>query len=114
MTVFSLMIGAFFGAIARFGVNQVVKSRTTTLFPWATFFVNVSGSLGLGYLVAAESPKMLFLGLGVGFLGSFTTFSTFKLEVIEYASKDWIKSLLYLILTYIGGILAAMLGYIIG
>ncbi|MFK3988177.1 MULTISPECIES: CrcB family protein [Exiguobacterium] len=111
MTLLVIMIGAFFGAMARFGVGQFVKTRTTSAFPWATLIVNVTGSFGLGYLYGASVHQTLMLGIGVGFLGSFTTFSTFKLEVMRFVAKDWLRFGMYLLATYVLGLLAAYLGY---
>ena len=111
MTIAIIMLGAFFGAMARFGIGQLVKTWTTSMFPWATLFVNVSGSFLLGYLYASNAGSSLMLGLGVGFLGSFTTFSTFKLEVMRFVAKDWIRFGIYLVATYVLGLVAAYLGY---
>lgn len=111
MTIAIIMLGAFFGAVARFGIGQLVKTWTTSMFPWATLFVNVSGSFCLGYLYASSAGPSLMLGLGVGFLGSFTTFSTFKLEVMRFVAKDWLRFGMYLLATYVLGLLAAYLGY---
>lgn len=111
MDVLTVMVGAFFGAVARFGIGQLVKKWTTSVFPWATLFVNVSGSFLLGYLFNAPVDYKILLGCGVGFLGSFTTFSTFKLEVMRFVAKDWLRFGMYLLATYVLGLLAAYLGY---
>lgn len=111
MKIAIVVIGAFFGAMARFGIGQLVKVCTASTFPWATLFVNVSGSFVLGYLYASNAGPSLLLGLGVGFLGSFTTFSTFKLEVMQFVAKDWLRFGIYLLATYVLGLLAAYLGY---
>lgn len=114
MSVVTVMVGAFFGAIARFGIGQLVKVWTTSVFPWATLFVNVTGSFWLGYLYAAPAPPLSLLGIGVGFLGSFTTFSTFKLEVMRFVTKDWLRFGVYLLATYLFSLMAAYLGYHLG
>ncbi|UTT42425.1 fluoride efflux transporter FluC [Exiguobacterium aurantiacum] len=111
MDLIVVMVGAFFGAMARFGIGQLVKKWSTSVFPWATLFVNVSGSFLLGYLVNMTVDYKIVLGLGVGFLGSFTTFSTFKLEVMRFVAKDWIRFGMYLLATYVLGLVAAYLGY---
>lgn len=111
MTIGIIMVGAFFGAMARFGVGQLIKTRTASTFPWATLFVNVTGSFLLGYLYASSAGPTLMFGLGVGFLGSFTTFSTFKLEVMRFVAKDWFRFGVYLLATYLLGLIAAYMGY---
>ena len=72
--------GGAFGAGARWGVSEVVGT-TTGGFPWATFTVNVVGCL----LIGAATRRLvrgsdLWLGLVVGVLGGFTTFSAFAVE----------------------------------
>src|SRR3954470_11065044 len=79
-------LGGFVGANARFLVGRGVASAFDTGFPLGTFLINVSGSFLLGILGAVAAQKTsadsdaLRLALGVGFLGAFTTFSTFEFE----------------------------------
>ena len=83
-----ISIGAALGANARYFVSLWIGGRLGTAFPYGTLVVNASGSLLLGFLVAAAahyfilSPQLRLL-LMVGFLGSFTTFSTFAVESIS-------------------------------
>ncbi|HET6871542.1 MAG TPA: CrcB family protein [Sporolactobacillaceae bacterium] len=100
--------GAFFGAIARFGFgNRWNKGH----FPWGTFAVNLIGSFLLGLIYGSGASRSWVLILGTGFMGSFTTFSTFKLENLELAlKKNWISWMSYSFLTYAGGLLLAWLG----
>lgn len=111
MTILLIMAGAFLGAITRFGVGQLMKAWSTSAFPWATLFVNVSGSFGLGYLSSHTTYASLLLFLGVGFFGSFTTFSTLKLELMRFTSKDWFHFGMYLMATYLFGLIAAYIGW---
>ncbi|HET7481611.1 MAG TPA: fluoride efflux transporter CrcB [Actinomycetota bacterium] len=81
-------VAGFFGAIARYGVAGLV-SRVDEGFPWGTFVVNVSGCFLLGLLVAMFAHRFvvhpdLRVALTVGFLGAYTTFSTFALETFEF------------------------------
>lgn len=81
-----LLVGAggFLGAIARFLVNTWVTGRYGHQFPWATFAINVSGSFFLGLLMTLFLARVVSdpwrLLLAVGFLGAYTTFSTFEYE----------------------------------
>ena len=80
-------IGGFFGAIARYAVSGWA-SRMDETFPWGTFTVNISGSFLLGLLVGLMGERLavhpdLRIGLTVGFIGAYTTFSTFALETFE-------------------------------
>lgn len=99
------------GAILRFSIGQMIKRWSDSTFPWATFIVNVSGSFGLGYLYAHTDHPSLILFLGVGFFGSFTTFSTLKLELMRFATKDWMRFGLYLLATYLFGLVAVYIGW---
>ena len=73
-------IGGFFGAISRFAVSKSVKSRKKTSFPVGTFAVNLMGSFLLGLLIGMHLKGDHYALLGIGFMGSFTTFSTLMLE----------------------------------
>jgi len=78
-------VGGFFGAIARFLINTAVSSRYAPHFPWATFLINITGSFVLGLLATLISGQVLTnplwrLGVSVGFIGAYTTFSTFEYE----------------------------------
>ena len=81
-------VAGFFGAMARYGVSGIV-SRVNETFPWGTLVVNVSGSFLLGLLAGMFGHRFvvhhdLRIALTVGFLGAYTTFSTFALETFEF------------------------------
>jgi fluoride exporter len=85
-----LTLGGGAGANARYWLGALVRAvHGTTVFPWTTFFINVSGSVLLGFVAALflkhpdESRRVWYLLLGTGFCGGFTTFSTFSLETLE-------------------------------
>jgi fluoride exporter len=78
-------IGGFLGAIARYGVSLAVAKVWTHPFPLATFLVNIVGSLAIGLFAAIagarwELDPMWRLFAATGFVGAFTTFSTFEYE----------------------------------
>ena len=79
-------LGGFIGANARFVVARLVGALFETRFPLGTFVINISGSFLLGVLGTLVAQKVMpnsesmRLALGVGFLGAFTTFSTFEFE----------------------------------
>lgn len=82
-----LLVGAggFLGAIARYLLDARITAWTGGAMPWGTFAVNMSGSFVLGVLFAlvverAALPADLRAPLLIGFLGSYTTFSTLALE----------------------------------
>ncbi|MFQ3546324.1 fluoride efflux transporter CrcB [Halobacillus rhizosphaerae] len=108
-------MGGFLGAIARFGVSNGMKQRTQLTFPLATFVVNMVGSFFLGMLIGLGVEGSWYLFLGTGFMGSFTTFSTFKLENIQlHRNKQWKTLALFLGLSYTIGIFLAFIGMVLG
>ena len=68
------------GAIARFLLDGAVSARAGRRFPFGTLAVNLSGSFGLGVLVGATLSGDAYDVAGTGFIGAFTTFSTWALE----------------------------------
>ncbi|MFC8040800.1 fluoride efflux transporter CrcB [Paenarthrobacter sp. NPDC057355] len=87
MTVLLLGFAGGVGAAARFLVDGLIRAKVKTALPWGTILINVSGSLVLGFLAGlmmrGEAPESLYLVLGTGFLGGYTTFSTASLETIR-------------------------------
>jgi len=82
-----LLIGAggFFGAIARYVVDGFVTDRTGGGFPWGTLVVNATGSFILGLLFALTAERAILPAdirapVMIGFIGAYTTFSTYMLE----------------------------------
>lgn len=92
MTVVAIAIGGALGALARYGVDVAVARRTDAIFPWATLAINVAGSFALGLLFVlaiedAVGPDWLRGLLATGFLGAFTTFSTFSVQTVVLAER---------------------------
>ncbi|PTM58438.1 fluoride efflux transporter FluC [Desmospora activa] len=116
MTTWGLVAaGGFFGAIARFAISRWLNFRAGSPWPWGTWLVNSSGSFLLGWLVGAEVNPNILMFAGVGFLGSYTTFSTLHWEAQQFAvKKEWSTMVLYLGVTYITGFLAAFVGLWMG
>ena len=88
MQFLAVGVGGFLGAIARYGLSLLVHRRYGDGFPAGTLTVNVIGCLLIGVLWTLVEEHELIgsntrLVLGVGFLGSLTTFSTFGHETIE-------------------------------
>ncbi len=87
MPLILIGLGGFAGAISRYLVESLVAERTVGAFPWGTFAVNASGSflLGLVFALAAERailPAEIRGPVMIGFIGAYTTFSTYALESI--------------------------------
>ena len=80
----AIALGGALGGPARYGVAQVIHVAPDT-FPWATFWTNISGSFALGLLLALileRFPPSRYLRpfVATGFLGAYTTYSTFAVE----------------------------------
>lgn len=104
----SIAIFAFFGGISRFLLNQAFSFT-------GTISANLVGCFLLSFLTyyVIERQRLaqwLTLGLGTGFVGAFTTFSTLMLDVYKLGSN--LDGLLYLALSLIGGFSATFLGFI--
>ena len=113
-------IGGFFGAVARYGINGWLSARWGVAFPYGTFFVNLSGSFALCLIIAMLSKGLdlapyLRLGLTAGFLGSYTTFSTFSADaLLLLEGGHLVRGLGYVIGSVVGGGLAGVLGLLLG
>ena len=88
ISLLAIALGGACGSISRFLVAREMGRRLGDFLPYGTLAVNVLGSLALGWLatVFLDRPEInsaLRLGIAVGFLGAFTTFSTFSLESVQ-------------------------------
>ena len=114
-----LSIGGVLGVNARYWLAQWMSGWVGTKFPWATFAINVSGSLTIGFLstvLAAWLPahNMRLFAL-VGFLGGYTTFSSFAFEAhVLWERGEIARALAYLGGSVVTGLLAAVLGVAVG
>jgi CrcB protein len=90
------------GAASRLVVDGLVRHRVASTFPWATIFINVTGSFLLGLLVGADVGDRWLDVLGTGFLGGYTTFST------------WMVERTYIVTSIVAGLAVATLGYALG
>lgn len=113
-------IGGFLGAIARFWLGGYVGDRMGSRFPWGTFIINCSGSFVIGFIITllAErthwSPNWRYL-IPVGFVGAYTTFSTFEYETLR-AMQDgnFVIAALNIVLSVVLGFVAVWMGVVAG
>ena len=111
-----IFVGAGLGALARYGLSTWMQAVLGAAFPWGTLLVNVSGSLLLtvayGVLEAAPAAPEWRAFLGIGFLGGYTTFSTFSYEALRlYQEGEWERALSYVVASVLLSLLGAALGF---
>lgn len=115
MNLLLIAAGGCLGAIARFIISSRLNNKSQTGFPIGTLAVNLAGSFLLGWMTGKGLPESFYFLFGIGFMGAFTTFSTFKLENIQLREKKNHPVLIkYLLFSYAGGILLAFIGLMIG
>jgi len=116
----AVAVGGMAGAMLRYYIGLSALSRTAAPFPTATFFINVTGSFIIGFFLTLATERIPFnphlrLAVAVGFVGAYTTFSTFEYETARLVEeKDFLYAFLNVVLSFVigfaavwGGILAA-------
>jgi CrcB protein len=114
--IFIIGIGGFLGAVARYGVGLWMGQKWGRSFPLGTFFINVSGSFLIGFLMALFTERLMLnpqwrMFLVIGFLGAYTTFSTFEYETgALLRDSEWLIASLNVVLSVFVGFIALKLG----
>jgi CrcB protein len=118
VTVLGVAIAGALGAPTRYLVELAISARTGRRFPWGTWVVNVSGSFALGFMTGlalyhglAAAPKAV---IGTGFVGAYTTYSTYAYETVDVASRTSSRrASAYAIGSVVAGVAAATLGLVL-
>lgn len=111
-----LIVFGALGTLARYGLQGLVQHRTGSSFPAGTLVVNLLGCFLLGglteYALAHLSiPPEWRIGISVGFLGAFTTFSTFTFESVRLMQDgEWWRAGAYILTSVMGGLVAIVAG----
>ncbi len=114
--IFAIAAGGAFGAVARYLINISPLAGLFGKFPLPTFVINVSGSFLIGFLLILLTDKYAVndhvrMAVIVGFLGAFTTFSTFEMEIYGLVRDErTIMALLYLFLSVAVGFVGLLGG----
>ena len=114
--ILSIAAGGAVGAVLRYLINVSPLARAFEKFPFPTFFINVSGSFLIGFLLIVLTDKYevgenFRFAVIVGFLGAFTTFSTFEMEIFELSRERYfVTAFAYLALSIIAGFIGVAAG----
>ena len=115
-TYIAVAIGGIIGCWARFGMTNLVQAIYGREFPYATMSINVMGSFIMGFLFVETLERLtiapaLRTGILTGFIGGYTTFSTFEMETLLLAeSGEFLKAITYVVLSVVLGLTAAFGG----
>ena len=116
----AISLGAVAGALSRYYITLWFANRFGTAFPYGTFFINITGCLAMGFFVtlalervATIAPEVRLM-LATGFLGSYTTFSTYGLETnVLWRDRSYSIAAFYWAGSAILGVIAVQLGIIL-
>ena len=120
MAVLLVALGGGIGSAARYLVGGWFASRFGPAFPYGTFFINVSGSFIIGFFLALAQERLSLgpywrLFFAVGFVGGYTTFSTFEYESIRLLQdRELLLAALYMVGSVVTGAFAAIAGIALG
>jgi CrcB protein len=109
-------MGGFMGSVGRYMISHWLL-KFNHQFPTGTLLVNLAGSFLIGLIIASslKQSELWRLLLVTGFCGGFTTFSAFSLENLRMLQEGQVLSAIqYIVISLIGGLFLAFLGYALG
>ncbi|MDI3312597.1 MAG: fluoride efflux transporter CrcB [Thermoanaerobacterium sp.] len=108
-------IGGALGSITRFILGKLISKRLDTAFPIGTFIINITGAFLLGVVSSLDITRSAYLFFADGFLGAYTTFSTFMYEGFNFFEKNKkINAFVYILCSLFLGIICYILGFDLG
>ncbi len=112
-TLLVIGAGGFLGAIFRYFLSNIFSKSTIISIPIGTYIINVLGSFAIGLIYGGNYFTDFQINfLTIGFLGAFTTFSTFNFELLQlYNEKKTLQFFIYVGAMYISNLLACLWGY---
>ena len=118
MNIFiAIFLGGGFGALSRYLIIDQINKLGTNSFPYGTMLVNILGALVIGaiyYLLISKViiNEQLKVFITIGFLGGFTTFSSFNLDFFKLIeSGNMFLAMMYALFTFLTTIVAFYIGY---
>ena len=115
MEILLVGIGGVFGSLARFSLGKFISKGYNSTFPIGTIIINITGAILLGILSSIEASRNLYLFFGDGFLGAYTTFSTFMYEGFNlFQENAKLNAFIYILMSVILGVLGYNIGTKIG
>jgi len=111
MTLLIVGIGGLCGSLTRYTLGKLINRTMKHTYPWGTFLINLTGAFLLGLVSNLTMDRTLLLLLADGFLGAYTTFSTFMYEGFHLL-KD--KKRLNAIIYILSSLFLGLLGYYTG
>ena len=120
LKIFAVAVGGASGAVARYLVNISPLEGVFGKFPFPTFIINIVGSFLIGFLMIVFADKLAVsenvrIAVIIGFLGAFTTFSTFEMEIYSLIRhREFMTGFLYLFLSVFVGFIGVALGVELG
>ena len=112
-------IGGFAGAVARFWLGVFIGQKMGTRFPYGTFFINTSGCFLIGFIMTILTERTHLSAnwrylIPIGFIGAYTTFSTFEYETLRSIQDgQFVLGLLNVVLSLIVGFVLVWTGVIV-
>ena len=118
--IVGVALGGALGASLRYAVDRLIEHHSDAVFPWATFTINLSGCFAIGLISATlidrhHLPAWLRIGLVMGVVGGYTTFSTFAQESLDLVdARDVVEAILYIGGSVVFGMIAVYAGRSLG
>jgi CrcB protein len=116
----AVLCGGFCGTITRYWLSQLIQGHLGKGWPYDIFLINITGALLLAFITTLADATFLIgptrrLFINVGFLGAYTTFSSFALGDVQLATAGhWFSALSYVFMSLVVGILAVWCGHVLG
>jgi CrcB protein len=106
-----IALGGALGSFTRYTIGKKITEKKMSTFPIATFIINITGAILLGIVTSIGFDTYKYALFGDGFLGAYTTFSTFMYEGFTlFQNNEKLNAAIYILFSFILGII----GYIIG